>query len=235
MERKLKSLKINNNIQTINKITLYFGLPSNIELYYKVAKGEIDLKELRDFQLAEKKPSQKSPEKIEKESLDKYMKQVKSKDSDILLIGEDLQKIDYKLAPCCNPIPGDDVFGFVTINEGIKIHRTNCPNAIKLMSNFGYRIVKAKWTGQKEIAFLTGIRLTGTDDVGVVNNITKVVSNDFKVNMRSITVDSDDGIFEGTLMVYVNDTSHLDTLIKKLKQVNGVISVTRFDTNNASV
>lgn len=235
LDRKLKSLKLPNTSQTINKISLFLGYQSNTDLFYNVAIGKVDMKELREFQLAEKKPSQKSPNKIDKDGLEQYMKQVKSKDSDILVIGEDLHKIDYKLAPCCNPIPGDDVFGFVTINEGIKIHRTNCPNAIKLMSNFGYRIVKAKWTGQKEIAFLTGIRLTGTDDVGVVNNITKVVSNDFKVNMRSITVDSDDGIFEGTLMVYVNDTSHLDTLIKKLKLVNGVISVSRFDANNANV
>lgn len=235
LDRKLKSLKIANTIQNINKITLFLGYQSNMDLYYNVAIGKVDMKELREYQLADKKPSNRTPNKIDKDGLEQYMKQVKSKDSDILVIGEDLHKIDYKLAPCCNPIPGDDVFGFVTINEGIKIHRTNCPNAIKLMSNFGYRIVKAKWTGQKEIAFLTGIRLTGTDDVGVVNNITKVVSNDFKVNMRSITVDSDDGIFEGTLMVYVNDTSHLDNLIKKLKLVNGVISVSRFDANNASV
>lgn len=234
LDRKLKSLKISNTNQSISKIALFFGLPSNIELYYQVAIGKLDLKELREYQLTEKKVPQKNQPKIDKDNLDQYMKQVKSKDSDILLIGEDLHKIDYKLAPCCNPIPGDDVFGFITINEGIKIHRTNCPNAIKLMSNFGYRIVKAKWTGQKEIAFLTGIRIVGTDEVGVVNNITKVVSNDFKVNMRSITVDSDDGIFEGTLMIYVNDTSHLDTLIKKLKLVNGVINVTRFDANKSS-
>ncbi len=235
LDRKLKSLKLPNTSQTINKIALFLGYPSKMDLFYNVAIGKIDMKELREYQLADKKPTQKSPNKIDKDSLDQYMKQVKSKDSDILVIGEDLHKIDYKLAPCCNPIPGDDVFGFVTINEGIKIHRTNCPNAIKLMSNYGYRIVKAKWTGQKEIAFLTGIRLTGTDDVGVVNNITKVVSNEFKVNMRSITVDSDDGIFEGTLMVYVNDTSHLDTLIKKLKLVNGVINVSRFDANNSNI
>jgi GTP diphosphokinase / guanosine-3',5'-bis(diphosphate) 3'-diphosphatase len=235
LERKLKSLKISNNQQNINKICQFLGLPSSIELHYQVAIGKIDLPELRAYQLAEKKPSQKAPEKINQEHLDKYIKQVKSKDSDILVIGEDLHKIDYKLSPCCNPIPGDDVFGFITINEGIKIHRTNCPNAIKLMSNFGYRIVKAKWNNQKEIAFLTGIRITGTDDVGVVNNITKVVSNDFKVNIRSITVDSDDGIFEGTLMVYVNDTSHLDNLIKRLKLVGGVISVSRFDVNNTTV
>lgn len=234
LDRKLKSLKISNTSQSINKIAMYFGYQNNIELFYQVALGKVDMKELRDYQLASKKVDPKSPNKINKDNLDNYMKQVKSKDSDILVIGEDLHKIDYKLSPCCNPIPGDDVFGFITINEGIKIHRTNCPNAIKLMSNFGYRIVKAKWTNQKEIAFLTGIRITGTDDVGVVNNITKVVSNDFKVNMRSITVDSDDGIFEGTLMVYVNDTSHLDTLIKKLKLVNGVINVSRFDANNTT-
>jgi GTP pyrophosphokinase len=235
LERKLRSLKIANNTQNINKICLFLGLPSTMELHFQIATGKIDLAELRAFQLADKKPSQKNPEKVSQDSLDKYIKQVKSKDSDILVIGEDLHRIDYKLSPCCNPIPGDDVFGFITINEGIKIHRTNCPNAIKLMSNFGYRIVKAKWNSQKEIAFLTGIRITGTDDVGVVNNITKVVSNDFKVNIRSITVDSDDGIFEGTLMVYVNDTSHLDNLIKRLKLVGGVISVSRFDANNASV
>ncbi len=234
LNRKLKSLKIANTTRNINKITLFLGYQSNLDLYYHVASGKVDMKELREYQLANKKHNERSPTKIDKDGLELYMKQIKSKDSDILVIGEDLHKIDYKLAPCCNPIPGDDVFGFVTINEGIKIHRTNCPNAIKLMSNFGYRIVKAKWTGQKEIAFLTGIRLTGTDDVGVVNNITKVVSNDFKVNMRSITVDSDDGIFEGTLMVYVNDTSHLDNLIKKLKLVNGVINVSRFDTNNSA-
>jgi GTP pyrophosphokinase len=153
LDRKLKSLKISNTNQSISKIALFFGLPSNIELYYQVAIGKLDLKELREYQLLEKKTPQKIQTKIDKDNLDQYMKQVKSKDSDILLIGEDLHKIDYKLSPCCNPIPGDDVFGFITINEGIKIHRTNCPNAIKLMSNFGYRIVKAKWTGQKEIAF----------------------------------------------------------------------------------
>jgi GTP pyrophosphokinase len=123
------------------------------------------------------------------------------------------------------------VFGFVTVNEGIKIHRTNCPNAAQLMANYGYRIVKARWTNQQELAFLTGIRITGIDDVGLINQITTVISNDFKVNMRSITVDSDNGIFEGSIMVYVNDTEHLDNLIKKLKMVKGVTAVTRFDSD----
>jgi guanosine-3',5'-bis(diphosphate) 3'-pyrophosphohydrolase len=232
LERKLKSLKIPNNTQSLGKVMLYFGLPSLQDLFYRVAIGKIDNKELKEYVLAERKPEQRAPDKIDAHSLDHFIKEIKSKDSDVLVIGEDLQKIDYKLAPCCNPIPGDDVFGFITVSDGIKIHRTNCPNAIKLMSNFGYRIVKAKWTSQKEIAFLTGIRITGIDDVGVINNITKVISSDFKVNMRSITVDSNDGIFEGSITVYVNDTDHLDNLIKRLKGVNGILSVTRFDATS---
>src|SRR5690606_13309385 len=138
---------------------------------------------------------------------------------------------DYKLANCCNPIPGDDVFGFVTVSDGIKIHRTNCPNATKLMSNFGYRVVKAKWNSQKQVAFLTGLRINGIDEVGLINNLTQIISNDFKVNMRSISFDTEDGIFTGTIMVYVNDTQHLDNLIRKIKEVKGITDVSRFDSN----
>jgi len=230
---KLNALKIPYNPQQLSKICLYFDLNSVLDLNYQVAIGKIDLKELRAFQIAEKKQSDNN--KVDVESFNQLAKLIKSKDSDMLMIGEEVDKINYKLSPCCNPIPGDDVFGFVTATEGIKIHRTNCPNAIKLMSNFGYRIVKVKWTEQKEIAFLTGIKITGIDDVGVVSNITRVISSDLKVNMRSITVDSDDGIFEGTLMVYVNDTSHLAILLNRLKQVNGVLSVTRFDSEHLNV
>ncbi len=157
------------------------------------------------------------------------LKKVKGPESDVLLIGEDLQKIDYTLAACCNPIPGDDVFGFVTVNEGIKIHRTNCPNAAQLMANYGYRIVKAKWNRQQELSFLTGLRIVGIDDVGLINSLTKVISNDFHVNIRSITVDTNDGIFDGTIKVFVNDKEHLDNLIKNLLDVKGITGVTRFD------
>jgi guanosine-3',5'-bis(diphosphate) 3'-pyrophosphohydrolase len=157
------------------------------------------------------------------------LSKIKGPESDTLLIGEDLQKIDYTLAACCNPIPGDDVFGFVTVNEGIKIHRTNCPNAAQLMANYGYRVVKAKWNKQQELTFLTGLHIIGIDDVGLINNITKVISNDFKVNMRSITVDTDNGIFDGSIMIFVNDKEHLDNLIENLLRVKGVTGVTRFD------
>ena len=229
LERKLKSIKITYNTDNLYKLTYYFKLPSTLDLFYNVAKGIIDLKQLKEFAVSEKVVENK-PEKQEPISIDGFLKKAKGKDSDTLLIGEDLQKIDYKLSTCCNPIPGDDVFGFVTVSEGIKIHRTNCPNAAKLMANYGYRIVKAKWNSQKELAFLTGLRITGIDDVGLINSITTVISSDFKVNMRSITVDSYEGIFDGSIMVYVNDTDHLDSLIARLKEVKGVTSVTRFDS-----
>ena len=234
LERKLKSLKITYNSDNLHKLAYYFKLQSTLDLFFNVAKGLIDMKHLREFATSERTVENR-PEKIEPIPFDSQFKKLKGKESDILLIGEDLLKIDYKLSPCCNPIPGDSVFGFVTIGDGIKIHRANCPNAAKLMSNYGYRIVKAKWNSQKELAFLTGLRITGIDDVGLINNITTVISNDFKVNMRSITVDSDEGIFEGSIMVFVNDTENLENLIKELKQVKGVTSVSRFDSQPENI
>jgi guanosine-3',5'-bis(diphosphate) 3'-pyrophosphohydrolase len=122
------------------------------------------------------------------------------------------------------------VFGFITVGEGIKIHRVNCPNAIQLLSNYAYRVVKAKWNSQHLIAFLAGIKITGTDELGLVNNITKVISTQYNVNMRSISFDTDNGIFEGTIMVYVHSTEHLTQLINKLKKVNGVTNIVRLDS-----
>jgi guanosine-3',5'-bis(diphosphate) 3'-pyrophosphohydrolase len=235
LERKLKSLKITYNTDNILKLSYYFKLGSTQDVFYNVAKGLIDLKDLKEFAASEKIVEQKPAQETDNDQIQKLIKQVKTKDSDILLIGEDLQKIDYKLSNCCNPIPGDDVFGFVTVSDGIKIHRTNCPNATKLMSSFGYRIIKAKWTSQKQLAFLTGLSITGIDEVGLINNLTQVISTDFKVNMRSITVDTDQGIFKGTIMVYVNDTHHLDNLIEKIKEVKGITEVMRFDSETETL
>ncbi|MET3115269.1 guanosine-3',5'-bis(diphosphate) 3'-pyrophosphohydrolase [Pedobacter sp. CG_S7] len=231
LERKLKSLKITYNTDNLNKLSYFFKLPSTQELFVGIAQGKIELKDLKEYLAAEKEiENRSSTEHNDNQQIEALLSRVKSPESDTLLIGEDLQKIDYKLAPCCNPIPGDDVFGFVTVSEGIKIHRTNCPNAAQLMANYGYRIVKAKWNSQKQLTFLTGLHIIGIDDVGLINNITKVISNDFKVNMRSITVDTDNGIFDGSIMIYVNDTDHLDKLIETLLEVRGVTAVTRFDT-----
>lgn len=227
VERKLSHLKIPLNNETINKMLALFNVKTPLEFYYNVAKDIIQPSQLKRLKDPEKKPEpSKRPVEVD---FDKKST-VKVSDKDMVLIGDGMDKIDYNLAKCCNPIPGDEVFGFVTVSEGIKIHRTNCPNAVELMSQYGYRIVKAKWTSQKELAFLTGLKIVGADRVGIVNDVTKVISTQLKVNIRSITIDTDDGIFEGTMMVFVNDTEHLNTLISKLKEISDIISVSRINS-----
>jgi GTP pyrophosphokinase len=231
--RKLHQLKMQLNNDVINQLLSYFNVRTPLDLYYNVAKGIIDPKELKKF--TEKKDLKKAEKKdisVEIKIPKEPLRKISGTDADMLLIGDDMDKLDYKLAKCCNPIPGDDVFGFVTVNEGIKIHRTTCPNAIELMSNYGYRIVKAKWTSQKELAFLAGLKITGLDRVGIINDITQVISNELKVNIRSITIDTTDGMFEGNLMLFVYDTMHLDKLIMKLSKVPDIINVRRMDTTN---
>ncbi len=222
-DRKIKHLKIPAAEVNMNDILLYYKLPNVLELYYRIAMDAVDLKQLRE---AVNYKDQRVRNTRTEPTLEDLVTQARGT-SDMLVIGENLNKIDYKLSPCCNPIPGDDVFGFITINDGIKIHRVNCPNAMQLMSNYAYRIVKAKWTGQEQISFLAGIRITGMDDVGVVNNITKVISSELKVNMRSISIESNEGLFEGTIMLFVHDTVHLTKLMKKLSSLSGILNVTR--------
>jgi guanosine-3',5'-bis(diphosphate) 3'-pyrophosphohydrolase len=227
VERKLNHLKIDLNNDTLNKILLLFNVKTPLDFYYNVAKGIIDPSDLKKL----KEPDKKS-DTSKKDVLPKSNRpiQVQVSDKDLILIGDDLEKIDYTIAKCCNPIPGDEVFGFVTVSEGIKIHQTNCPNAVELMSHYGYRIVKAKWTSQTEVSFLTGLKIIGADRVGIINDVTKVISNQLNINIRSITVETEDGMFEGMIMVFVNDTSHLNTLISKLKDILDVISVNRVNT-----
>src|SRR5258706_1467279 len=232
LERKFRHLKIEFNQTNINELLLYYRLPSSQELFFRIAKEIINVGDLKEFANNKghiKATAQPQPEKPE-QSLEELVRSVRGK-SDMLVIGDTMERFDYKLSPCCNPIPGDDVFGFITINEGIKIHRVNCPNAIHLMSNYAYRIVKAKWTSKAELAFLAGIKIIGIDNVGVINKITKVISSDLKVNMRSVNFDSKDGMFEGTIMLFVNDTTHLTKLMSKLKNISGITTVNRIDTN----
>jgi GTP pyrophosphokinase len=146
---------------------------------------------------------------------------------DVLIIDRNLKGIDYQLARCCKPIYGDQVFGFVTINGGIKIHRCDCPNAPELRRRYGYRIVKAKWSGKGSSQYSITLRIIGTDDIGIVNNLTSIISKDEKLVLRSINIDSHDGLFSGNLEVMLNDTSRLETLMKKLRTVRGVKQVER--------
>lgn len=233
VQRKLKAMKMDFNSENIEKLRAFFELKTANEFYYRIGKGTIDatsIKSFKDFK-DNLKPSVKSiQDKVRDEpSFVREIKNIKGPDHDQLLIGDDMDVVDYNLAKCCNPIPGDDVFGFVTINEGIKIHRTSCSNALELLSKHGNRVIKARWTSQKEIAFLAGLRIVGTDRFGLINDVTKVISSELKVNMRSITVDSDAGIFDGTIKLFVNNTQHLDHLMQNLAQVEGILKVSRFD------
>ncbi|MFD2555583.1 RelA/SpoT family protein [Sphingobacterium tabacisoli] len=231
LERKLKSLKITYNTDNINKIANFFKFPSSQELFYNVAKGTIDIKNLREYAASEKIHDNNNSQFTS--HISGLVEKINKKDSDTILIGDDLQKVDYTLAPCCNPIPGDDIFGFLTVNDGIKIHRTSCPNASKLMANYGYRILKAQWaSSQIETSFLTGIRIIGIDDVGLVNKLTTVISQEFKINIRSLSISSNEGIFEGNIMVHINNLGQLDNLINHLKLVSGITSVTRYESEN---
>jgi len=231
LERKLKSLKITYNTDNINKIASYLKYPNAQELFFHIARGEIGIKELREYAANEKNNEQQAHHHgALNPHISPLVDKINKKELDTILIGDDLQQIDYTLAPCCNPIPGDDIFGFLTVNDGIKIHRTSCPNASKLMANYGYRILKAKWaSSQVNAAFLTGLRIVGIDDVGLVNRITTVISQDFLVNIRSLSFSSDEGIFEGSVMVLVNNTLQLENLIGKLNAIDGVTSVARYD------
>ncbi len=225
LQRKMKQLKIDATPQTFDLMRLYFNVNSQLDLHYEVAIGKIGLNELKRFK--EYKPEVQRPREEQKRESEAPPKKPHE---DILLIGEDMDVVEYKLAKCCTPIPGDDVFGFVTMNEGIKIHRTNCTNAPELLSNHGHRVIKAKWTSQHEVAFLTGLKVVGTDRVGLINDVSKIISEELKVNMSSISFRTDSGIFDGEIMLYVNDTRHLDFLIKKLEKVEGVVKVSRFDS-----
>lgn len=232
LERKMKSLKLTYNTDNINKIANYFKYPSSQELFYNVAKGIIDIKNLREY-VASEKVTELTHHNQFNSHISGLVEKIDKKNSDTILIGDDFQKLDYTLAACCNPIPGDDIFGFLTVNEGIKIHRTSCPNASKLMANYGYRILKAKWaSSQIDHSFITGIRIIGIDDVGLVNKLTSVISQEFNVNIRSLSISSNEGIFEGNIMVNINNIDQLDSLIHTLQLVAGVTSVTRYESEN---
>jgi guanosine-3',5'-bis(diphosphate) 3'-pyrophosphohydrolase len=230
LQRKIKQLKLEPSNQLFEHMRAYFDVNSQFELHYNVGTGKIGLNELKEFK--ESKPESPVRRRSEPEGKAEHEAvAAKSQYDDILLIGEDMDVVEYKLAKCCTPIPGDEVFGFVTVSEGIKIHRTNCSNAPELLSNHNNRVIKAKWTSQHEVAFLTGLKVIGTDRVGLINDVSKIISEELKVNMSSIAFRTEQGIFEGEIMLYVNDTRHLDLLISKLEKVEGVVKVARFDSS----
>ncbi len=235
LTRKLKQLKIDGNSRVFEQMRAYFNVPSQFELHFRVGKGLItvnDLKRFKDFKPSSPLKNKSHSEVQDVKTIEQEINKTKGRLEDTLLIGEDMDMVEYRLAKCCTPIPGDEVFGFVTVNEGIKIHRTTCPNATELLANHGNRVIKAKWTSQHEVAFLTGLKVIGTDRVGLINDVSKVISEELKVNMSSLSFKTDQGIFSGEIMLYVNDTRHLETLINKLEKVEGVVKVSRFDSRS---
>ncbi|MEP7229573.1 MAG: bifunctional (p)ppGpp synthetase/guanosine-3',5'-bis(diphosphate) 3'-pyrophosphohydrolase [Ginsengibacter sp.] len=229
LQRKLDHIGAAMNQANIDELTTYYKLPSQLDLLYEIAVKKIDLKELAEFTVLGDKIH---PPKIIKpeEKHESEGKHVNKKDTELIIFGESSDKIMYTLANCCKPIPGDDVFGFVTQGEGLKIHRTNCPNATRLLSNYGHRVVKTKWVKNKEISFLTGIKIVGLDDVGVINKITNLISGTLKININALTIEAKDGLFEGNIKVYVHDKDELEDLVENLKSLPGIESVDRYDT-----
>ena len=233
LERKLKQLKIDSSEANVLLLMNFYKVISPLDLYFNIASKKIDLGELSKLDVVGGKIKLPKPANLQNaESMDEVVKQTLQKNAELLIMGESSDKIDYKFAPCCNPIPGDDVFGFLTIQDGIKIHRTNCPNAVQLMSKYAYRIVKTRWTKEHEIAFLTGIKLTGIDDVGLVNKITNVITGQMNLNMRSLSFESTDGVFEGKIILYVHDTTELEDLLTRLNDLDGILDVSRFDSED---
>lgn len=218
LERKFKQHSIPFNSENLNLLSNYFRFQTSLDLFFAIASEQFDKSKLDLESIFHQAPHEKE---VQKHSSGKGPKARKVFSSETVLFGDKQEEMDYGFARCCSPIPGDEIIGFITVGEGIKVHRTNCPNAIKLSSNYGYRIIKAVWANtpvKSEKAFLAGIRVTGIDDVGIISKITDTISKQLQVNMKSITVESNAGTFEGKIALYIHDTSHLNTLIQQIKE-----------------
>jgi GTP pyrophosphokinase len=231
LKRKLKHLKINFNDSIILELQKYFKLTTSQDLFYRVGINTIDNEKLKKFisnrgnkilNYFKKKISRKKEVRIDENN----QQEITSK-YDSLVFGNDEEKLDYKLAACCNPIPGDKVFGFVTINDGIKIHKKNCPNSVSLQSNYDYRIIKARWIDSSQEEFTVNIEVLGIDKMGLVNNITKVISENMNINMKRLNFESDSGIFKGNIILSVKSNKEANKLIQKLKILNGIDKIKR--------
>jgi GTP pyrophosphokinase len=233
LERKFAQDKIPFNSEALQDIAVYFNLPNITELYYQIATEKIDKTKLHIADILEKVKKQRieHANEIKTQKEQQALAKVSGNFAkDAVILGEEIE-LPYTFAKCCNPIPGDDIFGFITVGEGVKIHRTNCPNAIGLMSNYGYRLIKAKWANQINIdrAFTTTIKVQGIDSVGIVSNIADIISKQLEINMHAIQISSREGMFEGLIELEVYDTMHLEELMNKIKASSPLIKVSRED------
>lgn len=232
LTRKLKHLKITLNEQVTNELVNFFKLKTSLDLFYRVGIGAIENQQLKDY-AAQKSNTfinffkNKIKRNKDTTAAEDIHKPVISSNYDMLVFGTEHDKLDYKLSQCCNPIPGDDVFGFVTINEGIKVHKKDCPNAIGMQSNYAYRIMSAKWIDSSQEEFKAIINITGMDVLGLTNQLTRVISNNMSVNIQSISLSTDAGIFHGQVAVIVQNNTILKKMINAIKKIDGVDKVTR--------
>ncbi|WP_372751322.1 bifunctional (p)ppGpp synthetase/guanosine-3',5'-bis(diphosphate) 3'-pyrophosphohydrolase [Labilibaculum sp.] len=224
LKRRMKNWKVDFDDENIRKLLNFYKYKLAVDLYQGIALEQHDLSQIKDI-LTEKKET----EKVEAELPEYSSKKITKEGEDVLIVDENISNVDYSLANCCNPIFGDEIFGFITIGKGIRIHRIGCPNAAEMQSRYPYRVVKANWTDKGSASYQAVLHITGEDELGIVSNISDVISKDLRVQMRAIAVDTNAGSFVGNLTVVVASTEHLDTLIVKLKRVKGVQRVTRYD------
>ena len=232
LERKFKNRKIEQDESLMARLVKKLGFKEVSDFYKQIVDGSLDVNVVIDtyvdLQNRESGHGADGPARSAEEFCFQNINTGVSRgNDDVLVIDRNLKGIDYQLARCCNPIYGDDVFGFVTINGGIKIHRTDCPNAPEMRKRFGYRVVRAKWSGKGTSQYSITLRIIGNDDIGIVNNLTSIISKDEKLTLRSISIDSNDGLFRGNLVVMIDDTSRMEALIRKLRTVKGVKQVER--------
>jgi GTP diphosphokinase / guanosine-3',5'-bis(diphosphate) 3'-diphosphatase len=231
LTRKLKHLKITISESVINELVNFFKLKTSLDLFYRVGIGSIENQQLKDYASQKsnvlmtflKSKIKRSPNTADKD----IHKQVLTSNYDMLVFGSEQDKLDYKLSACCNPIPGDEVFGFVTINEGIKVHKKDCPNAIAMQSNYAYRILQTKWIDSSQQEFKAILNITGMDSMGLTNELTKVISNNMHVNIQSISLSGEAGLFKGQVAVVVQNNSILKKLIENIKKIQGIEKVSR--------
>lgn len=229
LRRKLKQLRLTLNDRMITELQKFFKLSTSLDLFYRVGINTIDNAMIKKFASSRsnvfisyiknkirRKPQDKETEK--EEITKKY---------DLLVFGNDEEKLDYTISTCCSPIPGDNVFGFITIKDGIKIHKKNCPNALRMQSNYDYRILKAKWIDSTQEEFTVSIDLTGIDKIGLLNNITNVISENMNMNIRKLNLETDGGVFKGTIIISVKTNNLVNKVIEKLKKLNGIEKVKR--------
>ena len=232
IERKFKNRKIELDESTMMHTIRRLGFKAMTDFYKQVADGTLDVNAVIDKYLEAQQGEQViTGDNVARSAgefvLDEAMKPQQQQNDDVLVIDRNLKGIDYQLSRCCNPIYGDDVFGFVTVSGGIKIHRTDCPNAPEMRKRFGYRIVRAKWSGKGASQYSITLRVIGVDDIGIVNNLTSIISKEEKLVLRGINIDSRDGLFRGNLVVMIDDLNKLEALIKRLRTVKGVKQIER--------